>query len=995
MSRPTGISAGGLALLLAWFGGAAVARLTAATPVFIVLAAGLIWFAFAAVVGFMSLRDVDVGAVRLPPVSTQYDEFPFSADIEFSRPVFVKVVVEGEVIAGGWTEHRGLSTLAAMPRRGPVDELEVRVRSAGGIGLVWWQKTIWVDIDEHLVAPSPLSGGSPDHRVSFDSKGERAGAAGAVAGETDGIRPWRDGDSERFVHWASTFRTGEFVVHDRRQDADEKWIVTAWPGLQEPDDEAGRARATIEQGLRAGAVVHVRIGDGELSEIRDSAEATRWTALADLGPAPRERRSFIRFPSRAEPESTAPLAARWWAAAATAVSMAMLADALELGMTTMALVVVGILVGASVSSRTLVTGEDPSGVVRAFVGAAALVALFAVVASSGQLDGLLALLRGPLPQILLILIVLHGFESRDRRTIRVGLSISAVVLMYASAFRVDDAIAWWLATWAVLFALAIRKLSQPTNAAARKPFPGLPRLSKLSFGSTPFAIAGGAAFTVGVLAVVPIPDSPAQLTLPSFVDEVRDVSEPGAIAGPDGEIRDVDPVEPNSSPFVDQPSRSPIGQSGGYTGFAQSMDTSIRGNLSDQVVMRVRAPEPDFWRGQTFSSFDGRRWYADEDVGDLRFGPNIDVPSSLGDVRVARDVEVEQFIQTYYIETDMPNLVFAAGRPVQVIIEADAYTRPDGAIRSTTTQTKGSVYTVVSSRAKVSADILRRQGHVNNRLSDFGRRALDKYLQVPASTSPETIDLANELASGQRSTYDIVRTYESWMSDNVEYDLHAPLPADGQDAVHDFLFNSRLGFCEQIASSLTIMLRTQGIPARLTAGYVSGSRDQLVGVFEVKASDAHAWVEVWFPESGWQPFDPTAAVPLSADATIDSVGADLVEGVGGYVSDNALSLGLLAAAGFGVMSMTKIARTVVARRRRGRWGVLQDRFAGVALRRGASAVSTNSQRASSWSESDDAAVAALVADRLDRMAFDPTFTGDDEVFRETRKLVGQLGPTAR
>jgi hypothetical protein len=85
----------------------------------------------------------------------------------------------------------------------------------------------------------------------------------------------------------------------------------------------------------------------------------------------------------------------------------------------------------------------------------------------------------------------------------------------------------------------------------------------------------------------------------------------------------------------------------------------------------------------------------------------------------------------------------------------------------------------------------------------------------------------------------------------------------------------------------------------------------------------------------------------------------------------------------------------VARRRRGRWGVLQDRFAGVALRRGASAVSTNSQRASSWSESDDAAVAALVADRLDRMAFDPTFTGDDEVFRETRKLVGQLGPTAR
>ena len=53
------------------------------------------------------------------------------------------------------------------------------------------------------------------------------------------------------------------------------------------------------------------------------------------------------------------------------------------------------------------------------------------------MTGLLALLRGPLPQILVILIALHGFECRDRRTVRVGLGISAVVVMYAAGFRVD------------------------------------------------------------------------------------------------------------------------------------------------------------------------------------------------------------------------------------------------------------------------------------------------------------------------------------------------------------------------------------------------------------------------------------------------------------------------------------------------------------------------------------------------------------------------------
>ena len=130
------------------------------------------------------------------------------------------------------------------------------------------------------------------------------------------------------------------------------------------------------------------------------------------------------------------------------------------------------------------------------------------------------------------------------------------------------------------------------------------------------------------------------------------------------------------------------------------------------------------------------------------------------------------------------------------------------------------------------------------------------------------------------------------MSTNVEYDLNAPLPETDEDAIHDFLFDSKLGFCEQIASSLTIMLRTQGVPARLATGYVSGSRDEVAGVFEVRAADAHAWVEVWFPETGWQAFDPTAAVPLSAEAEIESVGGDLAAlAPGGDVAGHVARLG--------------------------------------------------------------------------------------------------------
>ena len=222
---------------------------------------------------------------------------------------------------------------------------------------------------------------------------------------------------------------------------------------------------------------------------------------------------------------------------------------------------------------------------------------------------------------------------------------------------------------------------------------------------------------------------------------------------------------------------------------------------------------------------------------------------------------------------------------------------------------------------------------------------------MPASTTPESVALAEELAVGQRSTYDVVQSYVGWLEANVEYDLDAPLPDAGEDAVHDFLFDTRLGFCEQIASALTVMLRTQGVPARLVTGYLPGTRDRIAGVFEVRASDAHAWVEVWFPESGWQAFDPTASVPLSADSEIGSLGADLAAGAGRYVERNAGEVALASLLVVAGAVGWQFVRLVRHRRRRGRWGLLQDRYARLAADRGAPAAASNPARARSWAAS--------------------------------------------
>ena len=141
-------------------------------------------------------------------------------------------------------------------------------------------------------------------------------------------------------------------------------------------------------------------------------------------------------------------------------------------------------------------------------------------------------------------------------------------------------------------------------------------------------------------------------------------------------------------------------------------------------------------------------------------------------------------------------------------------------------------------------------------------------------------DLAAQLTAPAPTTYDKVLALEAWMAANTTYRLDIPRLPAGDDAVERYLFVDKKGFCEQIASALVVMLRSQGIPARVAVGFAPGERNPFTGLWEVRASDAHAWAEVWFPNVGWQPFDPTASVPFSGETFSSSAGAGLFRFVG-------------------------------------------------------------------------------------------------------------------
>lgn len=129
------------------------------------------------------------------------------------------------------------------------------------------------------------------------------------------------------------------------------------------------------------------------------------------------------------------------------------------------------------------------------------------------------------------------------------------------------------------------------------------------------------------------------------------------------------------------------------------------------------------------------------------------------------------------------------------------------------------------------------------------------YLQLPP-LSARVRRLADSLTAGQPTRYDRVRAVERWLRTGFAYTLELPRDAD-EARLESFLFRRRAGHCEYFSSAMAVLLRAGGIPARNVTGFLGGEWNDFGGYLAVTGNDAHSWVEVWFPELGWVPFDPT------------------------------------------------------------------------------------------------------------------------------------------
>jgi hypothetical protein len=131
-----------------------------------------------------------------------------------------------------------------------------------------------------------------------------------------------------------------------------------------------------------------------------------------------------------------------------------------------------------------------------------------------------------------------------------------------------------------------------------------------------------------------------------------------------------------------------------------------------------------------------------------------------------------------------------------------------------------------------------------------------RWTALPAALPPRVAALARSTTATATTRYEAVSAISAYLERTKEYDLNSRVPPEGADAVDDFLFNADSGFCEQFAAAEVVLLRTLGIPARMATGIANqGPADN--GRRVLRSSNAHAWVEVFYPGVGWSSSDPT------------------------------------------------------------------------------------------------------------------------------------------
>lgn len=299
------------------------------------------------------------------------------------------------------------------------------------------------------------------------------------------------------------------------------------------------------------------------------------------------------------------------------------------------------------------------------------------------------------------------------------------------------------------------------------------------------------------------------------------------------------------------------------SGFSEKVDLGIIGaiKLDDTVVMRVEFPDHNgplteglYFRGAAYNMYNGRSW-----------------TNSLARRRVVGQSQggIIRVVAPESSATEQPALrqeILVEALDTTVLFGVPFVESIKGFFLFVLADGMGDLYLPYHPNARFqysaySTPTRLQEPERTGTTFTYPAHVRKQFLQLP-EVSQAVVNLAREVGRQAKTPYEVAVAVERHLRETYRYSLDVGT-AVSVSPVDDFLFARKTGYCEHYATAMVVMLRILGIPARLVTGFLHGEWNEFGNYYTVRQRDAHAWVEVLFPRSGWMTFDPTPSVPAT------------------------------------------------------------------------------------------------------------------------------------
>lgn len=329
-----------------------------------------------------------------------------------------------------------------------------------------------------------------------------------------------------------------------------------------------------------------------------------------------------------------------------------------------------------------------------------------------------------------------------------------------------------------------------------------------------------------------------------------------------------EPIWPDPVPYIKSFGKGNGSEGSGVQRIGYGMDDSQLGGPfigDNRLVFSAEVEARHYWKVETKDVYTGKGWTTSrprEEKTPFSMLENVPITSFVND----NGVEKKESRSTINAVLNYPHIVYPLG--IKQIEAAPFYSyEMENITEKILSLNNGRLnsinqYSLIFDNPKFSVKALMA---AESNLNDVGNdEIINQYTQLPVDLPPSVKELAMKITAEKNSWYEKVKEIESYFKKgDYTYDQRdVAVPEPDEDYVEQFLFDTKKGYCDNFSTSMVVLVRSLGIPARWAKGYTEGEFKGLDEssknrIFEVTNNNAHSWVEVYFPGNGWVPFEPT------------------------------------------------------------------------------------------------------------------------------------------